>query len=72
MYIKIGKNITKYLLISCNYCTWNVVDVDVMITVYINKSKVKVQKPQVPYFTCEPPRRFTSKIKNLRLPVAGF
>ena len=60
------------------YCTWNVVDVDVMITVYeFNKNKVRVQiqqvqKPQVPYFTYEPPRRFISKINNLRLPVAGL
>ena len=26
----------------------------------------QVQKPQVPYFTYEPPRRFISKINNLR------
>ena len=24
--------------ISCNYCTWKVVDVDVMITVYMNST----------------------------------
>ena len=44
-----------------------------MITVYMNSTRKskrvqiqQVQKPQVPYFTYEPPRRFISKINNLR------
>ena len=51
---------------SAFHYTWNVVDVDAGVQI------LQVQKPQVPYFTYEPARRFISKINNLLLPVAGL
>ena len=41
---------------SAFHYTWNVVDVDAGVQI------LQVQKPQVPYFTYEPARRFISKI----------
>ena len=47
-----------------------------MITVYMNVTRTKYKctntTSSVPYFTYEPPRRFISKINNLRFASTGL